>query len=248
MSFLISKRSYFVVISLLLHAGIFYYANQIVQQHSDQPLSSSELKIVYQFSENTPIVKSENKKAEPVKEKPPVLLKANKNKPVNEAQSVVLVSTKNIKQIEADAVQEVKPVENIPLTQIVGPVLAHSEPEPKEPVIQTLNTEALQRVSRQVLSSIETGYTSELLQAIERHKRYPLKARRRGQEGEVNIRFSILKDGEITAIQVASSSGYASLDRASSSALVRLNRFKPIPWQLGRESWDFQVPVSFKLN
>lgn len=99
-----------------------------------------------------------------------------------------------------------------------------------------------------VILEIESNYTTALLKEIERHRRYPLRARRRGDEGEVLIEFTILEDGEVTGIQVASSSHSSSLDQAASKALEQLRQFKPIPQQLQRTSWDFRIPVRFALN
>ncbi|VAX06696.1 hypothetical protein MNBD_GAMMA26-452 [hydrothermal vent metagenome] len=102
--------------------------------------------------------------------------------------------------------------------------------------------------SRPAILEIESSYTSDLLKAIERHRRYPLRARRRGDEGEVLVNFTIMEDGEITSIQIASSSSSSSLDQAASRALEKLKQFRPIPHQLQRASWDFRIPVRFALN
>lgn len=96
--------------------------------------------------------------------------------------------------------------------------------------------------------AIESNYTAALLKAIEHHRHYPLRARRRGDEGEVLIDFTILKNGKITGIQIASTSHSTSLDHAASKALEQLGQFKPIPRQLQRNSWDFRIPVRFALN
>ncbi len=48
---------------------------------------------------------------------------------------------------------------------------------------------------------------------------YPLKARQEGWEGTVTLRFEMLADGTIGAIEVAKSSGYPILDTAAQNAL-----------------------------
>ncbi len=102
--------------------------------------------------------------------------------------------------------------------------------------------------SSPAILEIESNYTAALLKAIEHHRRYPLRARRRGDEGEVVVDFTILKDGEITGIQIASTSHFTSLDHAASKALEQLGQFRPIPQQLQRTSWDFRIPIRFALN
>jgi protein TonB len=63
---------------------------------------------------------------------------------------------------------------------------------------------------------------------------YPPSSIYNGEEGTVRIKFSILKDGKITNIQVVESSGYPDLDRAAVRALQTM---KGVP-----------LPSSYKLN
>lgn len=102
--------------------------------------------------------------------------------------------------------------------------------------------------SEETLREIERAYMNALVAAIERHKRYPLRARKRGHEGEVQVRFTVLGDGTISRIEIGSSSLSAILDQAASRAVRELGRFKPIPSQLGRDHWEFQVPIRFVMR
>ncbi|MFZ0258026.1 MAG: energy transducer TonB [Gammaproteobacteria bacterium] len=76
---------------------------------------------------------------------------------------------------------------------------------------------------------------------------YPQMARRRGQEGRVLIRVSVLGNGRVGSARVAKSSGYGSLDRAALKAVKRwrfepaLRAGKPVPA-------TFTVPVTFRLE
>jgi protein TonB len=102
--------------------------------------------------------------------------------------------------------------------------------------------------SGEALREIERSYMDALVAAIERHKRYPLRARKRGYEGEVQVRFTVLRDGTISRVAIGSSSFRTILDRAASRAVLELGRFEPIPSQLGRDHWEFQVPIRFVMN
>lgn len=53
---------------------------------------------------------------------------------------------------------------------------------------------------------------------------YPSQSVQKGEEGTVRIRFSILKDGTITNIQIVSSSGYPDLDKAAVNALNTMGK------------------------
>ncbi|WP_260292516.1 energy transducer TonB [Sedimenticola hydrogenitrophicus] len=102
--------------------------------------------------------------------------------------------------------------------------------------------------SAEALREIERAYMDALVAAIERHKRYPLRARKRGYEGEVLVRFTVLRDGTISRIEIGSSSFQTILDQAASRAVRDLGRFAPIPPQLGRDRWEFRVPIRFAMN
>ncbi len=62
---------------------------------------------------------------------------------------------------------------------------------------------------------------------------YPVKARLRGWEGTVSLRFEMLADGTIGVIEVAQSSGHAILDTAAQNALKQW-RHQPTPSQQGQ--------------
>lgn len=70
---------------------------------------------------------------------------------------------------------------------------------------------------------------------------YPLKARKEGRQGEVDLVYRVTKDGLVTDVQIAKSSGHADLDKAAVSAV---SKFKFIPSQ---EGWAYH-PVIFALK
>ena len=101
---------------------------------------------------------------------------------------------------------------------------------------------------KQQAEKLEANYRTELVNAISRYKRYPMRARKKGNEGDVVVAFTIEKDGRITGIAVVESSSWSSLDRAAVRALEKLNRFKPIPDSFFRKQWSFQIPIKFSLQ
>ncbi len=70
---------------------------------------------------------------------------------------------------------------------------------------------------------------------------YPRKARRRGIEGTVHVRFDILRDGRVDGLAVQRSSGHSMLDRAS---VKTIERAQPFPFVAGA----LEVPVVFRLT
>ncbi|BET98674.1 TonB family protein [Xenorhabdus taiwanensis] len=73
------------------------------------------------------------------------------------------------------------------------------------------------------------NYYARLRQEIERHKRYPRKAKRMRQQGIVTVHFTLLDDGTLTAVRVVNSSGNSTLDNAALDAINNANSVGPIP-------------------
>ena len=73
------------------------------------------------------------------------------------------------------------------------------------------------------------GYFSNLRKAFEMVWRYPSAAARRGLQGSVAVRFTILKSGKLKYAKVVESSGYAILDDAVIEALELAAPYDPLP-------------------
>jgi TonB family protein len=76
---------------------------------------------------------------------------------------------------------------------------------------------------------------------IEKLKRYPVLARRRGIEGKVVVAFTITKQGEVKEAVITRSSGFALLDKA---ALNSVRKAAPFPYLPDR----IVVPIVYKLT
>jgi protein TonB len=118
---------------------------------------------------------------------------------------------------------------------------------PKENTEQTANTST--ETSNEAQRNFLLGQVHNLLS---RHLQYPLRARRRGWEGEVLLGFHVDHQGLLGNIHLARSSGYASLDR---SAINALRKVKTIPLQQGDATleagfrpMDLQLPVIYQLH
>jgi len=95
--------------------------------------------------------------------------------------------------------------------------------------------------------AVREAYKAALLAAIERHKFYPSRARRRGIEGQARVGFRIAADGHIEQVELVVGSGVALLDQAAMQTLQRLGRVAPLPPELGMRHWDLVVPIDFRL-
>lgn len=99
--------------------------------------------------------------------------------------------------------------------------------------------------SSQGRTDILSTYTAELRAMIDKNKYYPPLSRRLGQAGTVVVAFTLLEDGNIIDVRVDKPSRYARLNDSAVDAVKKVERFKPIPKELGEVRMDIKVPVKF---
>jgi protein TonB len=134
----------------------------------------------------------------------------------------------------------------------VPPVAALPPPEPiiptptPAPVAPAPLTTAPPRAHASP-AQIRSWYSSIVAQ-LERHKSYPAAARQRGQTGEVELAFSIDRDGHVLASKIVKSSGYPVLDQETMTTVRRAEPFPLPPSGLDGEKFDFTVPVKFNIR
>lgn len=86
-----------------------------------------------------------------------------------------------------------------------------------------------------------------ILDALNRHKRYPKQARRIGAEGTVQLLVTISADGKVSACSLGKGSGFGVLDTATErlgEKLVGLD----IPSVRGGKGFQVLVPVRYSLK
>jgi protein TonB len=85
----------------------------------------------------------------------------------------------------------------------------------------------------------------KLASFIDQNKYYPTMSRRLGQTGTVVIAFTLLEDGNIVNVRIDSPSAYERLNASALDAVRKVERFKPIPKEVGENKMDIKVPVKF---
>ncbi|AWF79910.1 energy transducer TonB [Microbulbifer sp. A4B17] len=90
-------------------------------------------------------------------------------------------------------------------------------------------------------------YHSSLLRHTFRYIRYPQRAQERGQEGSVRLNVTINSRGEVIDIQPVQESRFSSLNREAQAAVRRAGPYPGVPSQLGADSYNFSVPITFRL-
>lgn len=79
-------------------------------------------------------------------------------------------------------------------------------------------------------------------------KRYPRAARVRGQEGVVELKFSLDRKGRVLHAQIAKSSGFVRLDDEVLALVKRAAPLPVVPAELSGDKITLTVPISFSLR
>lgn len=100
-------------------------------------------------------------------------------------------------------------------------------------------------VSKSAGSDVNNAYMGALRREIERHRRYPQRAKMMRKQGVVTISFSIANDGALLNASVQKSSGNADLDNAALSAVKNAKSIGPKPAGLAS---SMSVPINFTIR
>ncbi len=155
--------------------------------------------------------------------------------PDRPTQTVLPVSEVSVPQ--PPVVSATEPHVPSPRVPVPAPALAAAAPE----TLPT-PTRAREDVQRQ-----ERLWYQALLEELRLQKRYPLAARRLGQEGVVVVSLRVRPDGGIEAAGIAKGSGFAMLDRAALALIERA--VATVRTQMSpRRSTTLEIPVAYRLD
>lgn len=96
-------------------------------------------------------------------------------------------------------------------------------------------------------NKIYQSYYGIVRSMLDSNKKYPLLSLQRRQEGTPVVEFTILRNGDVTDVKVASS-GHRLLDREAQKIVMKSAPFPPIPKSLGKDKIDLRVPINFSLQ
>lgn len=97
------------------------------------------------------------------------------------------------------------------------------------------------------LTEVSAAYRSALSAWLERHKKYPIAARQRGEEGSAVLQFRVDREGRIIRYVLPRSTGYAELDRAVHE-LMQGPRLPPFPASMTQPEIELAVTIRFNLS
>lgn len=92
------------------------------------------------------------------------------------------------------------------------------------------------------------NYQGRLVAWLNRHKRYPDRARRLRQEGTVKVSFTIDQRGRLLSHRIVGGSGHPLLDQEVAAMLKRASPMPAFPPGMSQTQLTVTVPISFDLH
>ena len=140
--------------------------------------------------------------------------------------------------------------------KVVVPELEQPVPEEESPPEEVAPPEPVSPVSPPAASpkpgtqasKADYGYYQMILDRLDRLKRYPARARRRGDQGTVILAFTLNRDGSLKHYEIRQSSGSKALDLEVKKLIRRAAPFPAIPGNISQDQLELSVPISFTLR
>jgi TonB family protein len=95
--------------------------------------------------------------------------------------------------------------------------------------------------------SLIAQYAGDVSRLVNEQKFYPLLAKKMRQAGEVILRLTLNRNGQIIQLAVERASIFPSLNTASIECLKKISSFPPIPAELKMEQLSFSIPMEYKI-
>ena len=92
------------------------------------------------------------------------------------------------------------------------------------------------------------AYRRQLAELLARHQEYPRVAALRGWEGEVRLRLTVARKGNLLQVELERSSGYGILDQHALAMVGELSGLPALPAALEGNEIQVLVPVNYKLK
>lgn len=151
-----------------------------------------------------------------------------------------------------------------PIKKIIEKIVKKTVEKPKKikkKIVQKEQPKLIQTVTKKIIpiktkkavvsdvtkNILKNEYLTRIKSHIEKYKKYPKRAKRLKQQGNVIVRFEIKKNGQIHSVNIKSKCPYKRLNTAALNLLKEIAKFDPIPDELNKNSWAIEVPISYSI-
>ncbi|QOP45248.1 TonB family protein [Sulfurimonas paralvinellae] len=244
-----NKHTKSLLFSLVIHSlllAAFIYTYKTVSESLFSKKSSPQKRICISLGTLTSQPKIKKETAV-VSQKKPAIKKSVHKKPPPKKKSV---KKEKVVPKKKTKVPETKPVKEAPQNKVQKEKETVKEPEEK--TVLPVPTKGVQKEEDCPLAccshpSKEQVYTEKNLAIIakllQKNLSYPRRARKRGIEGEVIVKFTLKTNAEVTDIEIVSSKSDV-LSRGAVKTLENLSGKFPKP----DEALTLTVPIDYKLQ
>jgi protein TonB len=95
---------------------------------------------------------------------------------------------------------------------------------------------------------VEPSWQTALVRHLQQYKRYPGEAQARGDEGVVQLSFTVDRTGHVLNREIVRSSGHRELDNEVMSMIERAQPLPPFPATMPQAKLELTVPIRFSLQ
>lgn len=184
---------------------------------------------------------------EEVKEKSEIELPKVEEAPLAPQPEVVIDKQKPIEEIKEEKAEEDPRPEQKAIPVATAAAQEASAPPPVEAPPAEKPAAPKQGVSSK-LSEATLSWQKSVTLHLNKHKKYPGDARKRGEEGVASITFTIDRSGQVISSHLDKSSGSELLDREAIEVLTRASPFPPPPMDVTNHTFRFSVPIQFHIK
>ncbi|WP_340609289.1 energy transducer TonB [Xenorhabdus bharatensis] len=247
-----------ILIAVLLHISLIWLLNRHTEPNDDSAHHLNQNSPLTSFSITMVAASALTEEPEPVELSQPVLTVAESPvtpvialDKVAQTEKKIDTPAEPVKTQKPKKQPKEKPKENTEKKSVQSsPTLQNNPEELETDGTDQVNSQSgmSQATTSQPLvgqgNSESDNYYARLRQEIDRHKRFPRKAKRMKQEGTVTVNFILQDDGSITAARIVQSSGYSAMDNEALKALGLAKSVGPRPATLAA---DITLRISFEL-
>lgn len=235
----------FVVLSALAHGLTFLFSPETALPFNEQRFGATIISTVLTPAKDKPATPSSQRKTPVAQEK----------KPANNNQQLTAEAENTSKKVSAIAIAEKTELKTNSDTKPETSSETKQAESQASPQRESITTTSANKTTSPASESLaiqlqqQRNYLlGELQNRLNRFLTYPVRARRRGWQGEVMVAFNINKHGQLNNVRLARSSGYSLLDRSAVNAISKLKHID-LPGSMGRlQAMDLQLPVRYELR
>ena len=211
-----------ILIALALHASLAAWLSLSVPAPSPDPTPPLRLSLL------APVAETAVTESTPIAEPPP---------PQQVSEPAPKLIAKPRPMVQSPPPEPQRPIEP-------EPELAESKPEIATPELPPPMADNVAPLD--VATTIR--YEQLLVAWLEKHKKYPLRAKRLRIEGDGMLRILINREGQTQQVTLEQRTGNRLLDKAALEMAQRADPFPPMPENDPRRELEFIVPVVFVLR